>query len=147
MTLLYDPARSMCRSAAAMGLVLALVLASAAYGTECRDDPDMVGKCFKVHGRFHGTAGGLIELTPVGRDPLRGRILRVHFDPWPGRAEPIWMPEVLQRIESDEDFYGPHRPDVYGDFEVCRLEADIAGHMRAICIQSVEHLVVRRGPR
>jgi hypothetical protein len=129
-----------------VGFLLALGGAIAAFGAECKDDPDVVGKCFKVHGRFSGTVTGRIELAPVGRDPLRGRVFGVLFgsDPYPGRSQAVWMPKALERIRVEDHFYGPHAPTVYGEFEVCRLEPDLAGHMRAVCIQSAEHLVIVR---
>jgi hypothetical protein len=128
-------------------VVTALLLAGAAYGMECKDDPEVVGRCFKVHGRFGGTASGRIELAAVGRDPLRGRVMQVDYSnaTLPQHHERPWMPEELRRIEADEDFYGPRRMDVYGDFEVCRLEPDVSGIMRRICIQSAERLVVIKG--
>jgi hypothetical protein len=121
---------------------LGALLAGAAYARECQDDPDLVGQCFSVHGRLHGTASGRIELAPVGRDPLRGRVFAVLYgpDPYPGRSEAVWMPETLQRLEPD--FYAPHSPTIYGDFLICRLEPDRPGHMRAVCVQSAEHFIV-----
>jgi hypothetical protein len=129
-----------------LGLLTSLGLAGAAYASECKDDPRVVGECFKVHGRFYGTASTRRRLSPVGRDPLRGRDFSVQYSPYnsPPTRMWSWIPEVLQRYVDDPDFY--IRLELYGDFEVCRLAPDKPGFMGFICIQSAKNLIVRREP-
>ena len=37
----------------------------------------------------------------------------------------------------------PDHSDVFGDFEVCRVEPDRPGHMRGACIAGAQNLVVQ----
>jgi hypothetical protein len=137
------------RAVIAGGFSLSLSVAGYAHGTECKDDPKVVGQCFGVHGHLHGTASLRVELAPVGRDPLRGRIFEVHYpyDSLQRRPNVPWMPAELLSIVQTDGFFGPNYIDVYGDFEVCRLEADVPGVMRHVCIQSAKNLVIRRTPQ
>jgi hypothetical protein len=37
----------------------------------------------------------------------------------------------------------PEHSYIYGDFTVCPLEPDVAGHMRSVCVSGYEKLVVQ----
>ena len=50
------------------------------------------------------------------------------------------MPEILERYL---DMASIDYSYVYGDFEVCPLELDRPGHMRAACVSDAKRLVVQ----
>jgi hypothetical protein len=50
------------------------------------------------------------------------------------------MPRVLWRYL---DMTSPDHRDIYGDYEICPLEADQPGHMRRVCISGASRLVVQ----
>jgi hypothetical protein len=84
------------------------------------------------------------RLSPVGKDPLRGRDFVVQYAPNidPNHEVWSWIPDELRRFADDPDFNG--WLNVYGDFEVCRLAPEKPDHMGFICIQTAKHLVVVR---
>ena len=92
----------------------------------CSSDPDLVGSCFKVHGRISAYNG-----TPTLR------IWRIGTDRLLGVDDEIPVPESLSR-QLDWDV------NAYADFEVCPFTREREGEMQRVCVQSVEHIVVRK---
>jgi hypothetical protein len=91
----------------------------------CKSDPDIVGACFKVHGRLSAWNG-----TPTMRIWRLGtsRILGVHDD---------IMPEALTSKMSWD-------VKAYGDFEVCPFTREQSGEMRMVCIEKAENVFLKR---
>src|SRR5258708_29992540 len=81
-------------------ILAAFLAAASAYASECKDDPEVVGRCFKVHGRVFGTVGGRVDLSPVGADPRTGRIFGVAYpgESVRGQSDWPWMPDNLRRF-------------------------------------------------
>lgn len=91
----------------------------------CKSDPDIVGECFKIHGRLSAWNG-----TPTMRIWRTGtsRILGVQDD---------IMPEDLTSKMDGE-------VDAYGDFEVCPFTKERAGEMRMVCIEKAENIFIKK---
>ena len=92
----------------------------------CSSDPDLVGSCFRVHGRISAYNG-----TPTLR------IWRIGTDRLLGVDNDIPVPESLSR-RLDWDV------DAYADFEVCPFTPEREGEMQTVCVESAEHIVVRK---
>jgi hypothetical protein len=92
----------------------------------CSSDPDLVGSCFKVHGRISAYNG-----TPTLR------IWRIGTDRLLGVDDEIPVPESLSR-ELDWDV------NAYADLEVCPFTREQEGAMQRVCVESAEHIVVRK---
>jgi len=86
-----------------------------------------VGPCFSHRGRLSAQNGITHMLWLVGTK----RIVAVD------NGE---MPKVLWRYL---DMTSPDHSDIYGDYEICPLEADQPGHMRRVCISGASRLVVQ----
>jgi hypothetical protein len=138
----------------AIALAVSCLGLASAWGTECKDDPEIVDRCFMTHGRIFGSASGKVLLSPVGADPRVGRIFHVAYPYWSPHPEwPwqwAWVPPELQSLIADgdgisEDFWEPpNQIRIYGDFEVCRLTVDEPGHMGLVCIQTAKIRAIRR---
>lgn len=91
----------------------------------CKSDPDIVGACFRVHGRLSAWNG-----TPTMRIWRVGtkRILGVRDD---------IMPEALtSKMNWDVE--------AYGDFELCPFTQQRPEEMQMVCIEAAEHVVVKK---
>jgi hypothetical protein len=91
----------------------------------CSSDPDIIGSCFKVHGRIAAYNG-----TPTFR------IWRTGTDRLLGVDDDFPLPEGLSR-QLDWDV------NAFADFEVCPLTREQKGEMQRVCVESAEHIVVR----
>lgn len=92
----------------------------------CESDPDIVGACLRIHGRIAAYNG-----TPTLR------IWRIGTDRLLGVDDDIPVPEPLNR-QLNWDV------NVYADFEICPFTPEREGEMRRVCIESAEHIVVRK---
>ena len=133
-----DSKTTPCKGSRRAILVTILLLAagglSPALAGECHDDPAVVGKCVRVHGRIRLDADLRIHLWPIGT----GRLLEVAYPPDTGHSEADipFMPQTLRTlIERDRA--------IFGDFEICRLAPDRPGRMGFICVQSAARLIVQ----
>jgi len=100
----------------------------------CRARPDVVGRCFSVHGRlsvYNGTPS--IRLWPLGSKRLLGVLDPNDVSSGPG---PTILPDEI-KLKLDWN------KDVFGDFFVCPLSQKQSGRMQTICIESGKHLIVR----
>ena len=117
---------------------LAALPAAAAEPGPCRGSPALAGACFMVHGRLAVYNGSpAFRLSPAGSQRILGIVTPA------GRPleEPRDMPpEVRALFWKDAD-----PAPVDGDFEVCPLTRERAGHMRMVCIAAGRHLAPRPG--
>src|SRR2546425_12996838 len=100
----------------------------------CRTRPDLVGRCFNVHGRlsvYNGTPS--IRLWPIGSKRLLGVLDPTDISSVPGR--PVLPDDIKQKLDWNKD--------VFGDFFVCPLSRKQPGRMQTICLDSGKHLTVR----
>jgi len=123
-------------------LILALLLITTVLGSSqaipeahsCRQRPDVIGKCFSVHGRlsvYNGTPS--IRLWPMGTKRLLGILDPNDVSNAPG---PTILPlDIKNKLDWDKD--------VFGDFIVCPLTRQQSGRMQTVCIASGKNLVVR----
>jgi hypothetical protein len=96
------------------------------YG--CKENPAIVGECFKIHGRirlYNGTPG--VRIWPVGTKRLLGVL--------PSENE-IMPPNVSKHIAWGTD--------IFGDFLVCPFTKQEKGEMQCVCIESASNLVLER---
>jgi len=102
--------------------------------SSCRQRPDVIGKCFNVHGRllvYNGTPS--IRFWTMGTKRLLGVIDPNDTSSAPG---PTILPlEIKNKLDWDKD--------VFGDFMVCPLTRQQTGRMQTVCIDSGKNLVVR----
>ncbi len=100
----------------------------------CRTRPDVVGRCFNVHGRlsvYNGTPS--IRLWPIGSKRMLGVLDPNDASSAPG---PTVLPDdIKQKLDWNKD--------VFGDFFVCPLSRKQPGRMQTICLDSGKHLNVR----
>jgi hypothetical protein len=106
-------------------LVTLPMQSTAANGWSCLGKP--VEPCIKRHARLSSQNGTPFRLWLIGTS----RVMRI---------DETDMPDTLDRyleMTSDSHSY------IYGDFEVCPLEPDQQGHMRAACVANAERLVIQ----
>ena len=100
----------------------------------CRRRPDVVGRCFSVHGRlsvYNGTPS--VRLWPIGSKQLLGVLDPNDVSSAPG---PTVLPDDI-KLKLDWN------KDVFGEFFVCPLSRRQPGRMQTICLESGKHLTVR----
>jgi hypothetical protein len=100
----------------------------------CRSRADVVGKCFRVHGRlsvYNGTPS--IRLWPSGSKRLLGIIDPNDTSNAPGPS--VLPEEIKSKLDWDKN--------VLGDFLVCPLTRSQPGKMQTVCIESGKNLIVR----
>jgi len=123
-----------------LSILVLLIACSAIAGSRlpeaasCRTRPDIVGRCFNVHGRlsvYNGTPS--IRLWPLGSKRLLGVLDPNDVSSAPG---PTVLPDEI-KLKLDWN------KDVFGDFFVCPLSRKQPGRMQTICLESGKHLIVR----
>jgi hypothetical protein len=114
------------------GSVLA-VSPSASPEKSCREHPQLIGKCFNVHGRLSTYSGNpALRLWRIGTRRILG-VSEQRFS-LPGYRN---IPEDLSQQLNGEN-------TIIGDFLVCPFTRDRAGEMQLMCIESAKNIVVRR---
>jgi len=120
-----------------VSLLLTLVSPGARVTREpksCRTRPDVLGKCFRIHGRlsvYNGTPS--IRLSPQGSKRLLGIIDPKDTSNAPGPS--VLPEEIKSKLDWDKN--------VFGDFLVCPLTRSHPGKMQTVCIESGQNLMVR----
>ncbi len=98
----------------------------------CKDHPDLVGPCFTVRGRMNFWNGSpSVRIWKVGTK----RILGVRDQGKGGPGYSMLPDAVLAQLSWDTD--------LFADFTVCPLGADVPGAMQIVCVDSATHVVVR----
>ena len=111
--------------------VLIMVLPLFAAEPQCKENPRLIGACYKVHGRLDPGADTVeLRLWRVGTK----RILGISSGPSIDDASYPIFPNNLKF---------PHSESICGDFEVCPFTRERKGTMRLVCIESASHLVVK----
>jgi hypothetical protein len=108
------------------GISVAGTLKASGQPLQCPRPP--VESCVTRHGRFSSQNGIPFTIR------LIGTTRRVSVA---NGSEGV-PPEARKYLEmtSSEHSY------IYGDFEMCPLEADVPGHMREVCVVASKNLVV-----
>jgi hypothetical protein len=94
----------------------------------CKENPAIVGECFKIHGRislYNGTPS--IRIWPVGTKRLLGVLPSEN--------------EIMPANVSKHIAWGT---DIFGDFLVCPFTKQESGHMQFVCIESASNLLLER---
>ena len=107
--------------------------ASQTSDKSCRQHPQLVGKCFKVHGRLSVYNGApAMRIWKVGTKRMLG-ISEQRFAV-PGYRN---LPETIQS-QLNQDV------DIFGDFLVCPFTRPKAGEMQLVCIEDGKNLRNRK---
>jgi hypothetical protein len=113
-----------------MASLLLVVTAQTALarGINCKDDPELVGPCFQLHGKLFVANG-----TPSARILRLGtkRILGV------SEYHKSYMPDALEGRLTWDDI-------VYGDYVLCPFSHEEPGKMQFVCIQSGSRVLLER---
>jgi len=116
-------------SLASVAVVLGVFAMGDAIAAECRDEVP-AQQCFIARARIRIMASGLNEVWPIGSKRLYYVMLRSD------EMEKRHLPANLRAVLTSDN-------TVFGELEICPLEPDRPGYMRAVCIQSASDLVVR----
>jgi hypothetical protein len=112
-------------------ITLSFSTATAEPPVHCKDNPELVGACYVVHGRARfGNGTPALRIWPVGTK----RMLRVTARPVADDADEPIVPKNLR--------FGP-LGEAFGDFEVCPFTPERKGEMQMVCIQSVKNLSIK----
>lgn len=107
--------------------------ASETQEKSCRRHPQLVGKCFTVHGRLSVYNGApAMRIWKVGSKRMLG-ISEQRFAVEGYRN----VPETIQN-QLNQDV------EVFGDFLVCPFTRPKAGEMQMVCIEGGKNLKVRQ---
>ena len=109
-------------------------------GRLCKGNPDLVGQCFKMHGRVYIANGGpQMRILRIGTDRVLGVV------PSEDEIIPDKLSKALFKDDGEwgSDVYGR---SVYGDFEVCPFTKRKPEEMQMVCVESASHLVVKKNP-
>jgi len=99
----------------------------------CREHPQLVGKCFTVHGRLSTYNGNpAVRLWRIGTKRVLG-VSDQRFS-LPGYRN---IPEDLAK-----QLDGEH--EILGDFLVCPFTRPRPGEMQLMCIESAKNVVVKK---
>jgi hypothetical protein len=97
----------------------------------CKGNPELVARCFEVHGRIRIVNGGpQMRIWRIGTDRILGVL------PSEGEIIPDNLSKALDAVGE--------WPEVYGDFEVCPFTKEKPEEMQMVCIESARHLVSRK---
>ena len=99
----------------------------------CHEHPQVIGKCFTVHGRLAVYSGApALRLWKVGTRRVLG--ISAQRFALPGYRN---VPAVLeQQINQDVN--------IFGDFLVCPFTRPRPGEMQLVCIEEGKNLLVRK---
>jgi len=110
-------------------LLLLLCAAPAAdTATQCKGNPAVIGKCFRVRGRLRAYNGNpTFRIWPIGTKRLLGVT----------GARPGEEPILPKDLHCGFDC------DVFADFEVCPFSESKPGVMQRTCIESADNRVIK----
>jgi hypothetical protein len=95
--------------------------------TDCRNDPQLVGPCFDLHGRLFASNGIPLRIWRIGTR----RVLSMTED------EEARFPKPLRNLNL-------FQWNVIGDFTVCPLTNERPGQTQYVCIESVTRYRLRK---
>jgi hypothetical protein len=99
----------------------------------CREHPQLVGKCFSVHGRLATYNGNpAVRLWRIGTKRVLG-VSDQRFS-LPGYRN---LPEDLAKQLDGET-------QIFGDFLVCPFTRARSGEMQLMCIESAKNIVIKK---
>jgi hypothetical protein len=112
-------------------LIYSVAMASPNSGT-CATDKRLSGPCFMIRGRLSLSNGNpSVRIWVVGTSRILG-VSEGRFPP----EDYSGLPQQLGSLKWDINYFG--------DYTVCPFESDTPGVMRLVCVDSVEHLILRQ---
>jgi hypothetical protein len=116
--------------------LLAVIGIARAASNPCRTNPQLVGRCFVVHGRlFVANGNPTFRIWRVGTK----RILGVNQSTHAAEDDPRDFPPEIRRFIPDKVW---DIGDLYGDYTVCPFTQERPGWMQYVCIASATHLAL-----
>ncbi len=107
--------------------------ATAVEDKSCRQHPQLIGKCFTVHGRLSVYNGApAMRIWKVGTNRMLG-ISEQRFAVQGFRN----LPETIQN-QLNQDV------EIFGDFLVCPFTPPKTGEMQMVCVEEGKNLKVRK---
>jgi len=99
----------------------------------CSEHPQLIGKCFKVHGRLSVYNGApAVRLWRIGTRRVMG-ISEQRFS----LPEYRNLPEDLMKQLNEEN-------EIFGDFLICPFTRAKPREMQLVCIESAKDIVVKK---
>lgn len=98
----------------------------------CREHPQLVGKCFIVHGR----------LSTYNGNPAV-RLWNLHTKRMLGVSDQRFNLSGYRNIPEDLAKQLDGETNIYGDFLVCPFTRPRPREMQLICIESAKHVMVK----
>jgi hypothetical protein len=99
----------------------------------CREHPQLIGKCFAVHGRLSVYNGApAVRLWRTGTRRMLG-VSEQRFNQ-PGYRN---LPESLSQQLNGEN-------EIFGDFLVCPFTTPKPREMQLVCIESAQNLSIQK---
>ena len=94
----------------------------------CKNNPQLVGSCFSVHGRLSAYNGNpSLRIWPIGTHRLLGVL---------NDEAPLSIPENIRNLAGFDR-------DIYGDFLVCPFTKTKPGTMQFVCIEAASNAYVQ----
>lgn len=108
--------------------LMALVTATEAHASgSCKDRSDLVGECFQTRGRLTVHNGNpTFRIWRVGTNRILGVV---------GGEDPALPSDIRKQLSFDTE--------IFADYVVCPTAPDRPGHMRMVCVESADRMVVR----
>jgi len=103
----------------------------------CKGSPNIMGECFTVHGRVGAYNGIPMRMWVVGTHRMLNVVEATELNDDENSAIPASVGTLMALGRPQEIV-------VFGDYEVCPLEKDQPGRMRAVCIESASNLVAAK---
>ena len=99
----------------------------------CREHPQLVGKCFNVHGRLSTYNGNpAVRLWRIGTKRVLG-VSDQRFSLAGYRNIPV---DLSKQLNGETE--------ILGDFLVCPFTRPRPGEMQLMCIESAKNIVVKK---
>jgi hypothetical protein len=113
--------------------ILLLAVPLSGQVRQCKNNPQVVGACYVVHGKAtFGPGTPALRIWPIGTR----RMLGVTAGPIADDADkPICPKKMLKFTKGDEE--------IFGDFEACPFTPERKGAMQMVCVESAANLIVK----
>lgn len=98
----------------------------------CREHPQLIGKCFRVHGRLSTYSG-----NPAVR------LWNLRTKRMLGVSDQRFSLPGYRNIPADLAKQLDGETNIYGDFLVCPFTRARPREMQLICVESTEHVMVK----
>jgi hypothetical protein len=100
----------------------------------CKNNTELVGRCFQIHGRaFTSNGTPDLRIWEVGTKRILGVTAHSQAD---DADDPIAPAKLLHALGATEHA-------VFGDFEVCPFTPKRRGYMQMVCVERADNLIIK----